>query len=115
MITAQRSGVDVTALDINKTTTGAQEAAKAMYEICLEVPFLRILIDRRSKVVMNGLILGGFMTQVAASARAELNEKRPTWATTAGHNAPDANLKPSTKKPPTEASMSFSMAPDPAL
>lgn len=110
-----RVGADITSLDINRQTPGAVESARAMYEICKEVPFLRFMVDRRSKVFMNGLVLSGFLTGVVSAARAELAEKRPNPPMQASQTGKkDGNAK-TVKHPnqPYDASINFSV--DPAL
>lgn len=63
-------------LQIDPGDQAAREASDALYEICLEVSWLRWMITYEGKWVKRAIAIGGFGVGLAGSVMVELNAER---------------------------------------
>ncbi len=67
-------------LQIAPDDEAARQASDALYETCLEVPWLRWMVTYEGKWIKRAVAIGGFGLGLSASVMAELNAERAQTA-----------------------------------
>ncbi len=89
------------ALQIDPGDQAAREASDALYEICLEVSWLRWMITYEGKWVKRAIAIGGFGVGLAGSVMVELNAERQA-ARQARADKPAGETPPAAAPPPAD-------------
>lgn len=74
-------------LQISEADPAARAASDALYETCLDVPWMRFLIQPESKWAQRSLVVGSFAVGLVQGVRAELAARADAAAAAANDNA----------------------------